>query len=1026
MEQRTSNRKRLLIGAIAAIAIVVAALALLLPPHANSSQAQAATEAHAASVASASRATTASQSDAASAEPQAESDDEASDEPSAQGAMATTLVDGREAESGVVLVELADGATAAQLNERLQAIGSVNAPAIDAGEAAQDLIELHLADGVSVEEALALLAEEDDIVASSQPNYVYHALDTQTNSSLRAETAALKATDAGANDPLIDNQWGLTAIRAFDAWETVKTNKAVTIAFIDSGIDADHADLKANIVDKASYWSSNADASDWYGHGTHTAGIAAAVTNNATGIAGASYNASIMALQALDDNGDATTQSVVWALDYAVQNAKAHNVRVVNFSIGGRSNGTDAAIDAALARAHKAGLLVVCAACNKGTDRWFYPVDFDPEAIGVMSVEQSGSSYKRSSFSNYNDEVLKTKELTAPGSSIYSTTSDGSYGYDNGTSMATPYVSATAALMFAANPALTAAQVKSLLCENTRDLGAKGWDVYYGYGLVDAAASVAAAKAAKPAATSAKSIASAQLTLSRTSYTYNGKAKKPSVTVKLGKKTLVKGTDYRVAYSNNKKAGTASVLVIGTGKYTGTATATFTIKRAKLSTLKLKKTAYVYNGKAKKPGVTVTDKKGNTLRKNVDYKVTYKKNVNAGTAKVVVTGKGNYRGTLKASFTIKRAKLKKIVLSSKALTYTGKALSPKVTVKGVKKGVANRTLRKGSDYKLTVPKGRTNAGTYTYKARGVGNYRGTVTVTLTIKRAPLTSMKLSKAIYTFNGDRCSPQVTVKGVKRGKAAQALTRGTDFRLSVPTGRIEPGTYTYTATGKGNYRGTVSAKLTIDKLADTLNGIDISSWQSDLNVAKINADFVIVKATGGTGYTNPYFKAQAEATKSSGKLLGLYHYAREYGCEGSAKAEADYFVDTVKDYVGKAVLVLDFEGEALDLGAGWAKIFLDRVYARTGVRPLIYTSKYYVRALDFTKVAKNYRLWVAQYPNYEETGYQKYPWTDEYGYGAWNAPTIFQYTGTGKLKGYASYLDLDKFYGNAAYWRKLCRKS
>lgn len=208
--------------------------------------------------------------------------------------------------------------------------------------------------------------------------------------------------------------------------------------------------------------------------------------------------------------------------------------------------------------------------------------------------------------------------------------------------------------------------------------------------------------------------------------------------------------------------------------------------------------------------------------------------------------------------------------------------------------------------------------------------------------------------------------------------------------------------------------------------LDGIDISSWQAGINVANVPADFVIVKATGGTGYTNPYYRLHADAAQKAGKLIGFYHFAREASCSGSAIDEADYFVKAVSPYVGKAILVLDWEAGALLMGPSWAKKFLDRVYAKTGVRPLIYMSKSVTSSYNWSSVAKNYKLWVAQYPNYKKTGYQSKPWTDSNGYGAWSGPTIFQYASTGRLSGYSGNLDLNKFYGTAADWAKLAKKS
>ena len=157
-----------------------------------------------------------------------------------------------------------------------------------------------------------------------------------------------------------------------------------------------------------------------------------------------------------------------------------------------------------------------------------------------------------------------------------------------------------------------------------------------------------------------KTISSNNVALSQTSYTYDGKAKTPTVTVKDGAAVLKEGTDYTVTYSNNINVGTAKVTVTGKGNYTGTVTKEFTITKAapeqgvkdlSKCTVMLNKSSYAYDGKAKKPAVTVKD--GNTvLKEGRDYTVTYSNNINAGTAKVTVTGKGNYKGTVTKSFTI--------------------------------------------------------------------------------------------------------------------------------------------------------------------------------------------------------------------------------------------------------------------------------------------------------------------------------------------------------------------------------------
>ena len=207
------------------------------------------------------------------------------------------------------------------------------------------------------------------------------------------------------------------------------------------------------------------------------------------------------------------------------------------------------------------------------------------------------------------------------------------------------------------------------------------------------------------------------------------------------------------------------------------------------------------------------------------------------------------------------------------------------------------------------------------------------------------------------------------------------------------------------------------------ETLDGIDIASHQGDLVPGNMTTtDFIIVKSTGGNSYTNPYFRKHADATLKAGKLLGIYHFACERTGSGTAEQEADYFIAAAKPYIGKAALFLDWEADALYKGVSWAKAWLDRVKAKTGVTPGIYMSKSKCREYDWSSVAKAYPLWVAQYADYEPTGYQKDPWTDSYGYGAWSKPIIFQYSSEGHVKGYYGRLDINLFYGGTEDFKKL----
>lgn len=195
-------------------------------------------------------------------------------------------------------------------------------------------------------------------------------------------------------------------------------------------------------------------------------------------------------------------------------------------------------------------------------------------------------------------------------------------------------------------------------------------------------------------------------------------------------------------------------------------------------------------------------------------------------------------------------------------------------------------------------------------------------------------------------------------------------------------------------------------------TLQGIDIASWQAGIDLATVPLDFAIVKATQGTGYTNPDYARAISQVLGAGRLGGAYHYVSG----GNAQAEADHFVDVVGGNVGRVVLAIDWEqGD----NAAWGNVaYLDavvsRVIERTGVEPLIYCSQSVVTSIASIASARDCGLWVAQYANMNATGYQDSPWNE----GAYSC-AIRQYSSAGRLNGWEGNLDLDKFYGDAAAW-------
>lgn len=195
--------------------------------------------------------------------------------------------------------------------------------------------------------------------------------------------------------------------------------------------------------------------------------------------------------------------------------------------------------------------------------------------------------------------------------------------------------------------------------------------------------------------------------------------------------------------------------------------------------------------------------------------------------------------------------------------------------------------------------------------------------------------------------------------------------------------------------------------------LYGIDISQWQS---VGVQGQDFTIIRATYGTGYVDGSCDEHYQLAKSQGKLRGVYHYA--YPQYNAAIDEANWFVDSIQGYLGDAVLVLDWE-EGDKTNVGWAKTFLDHVYNRTGIRPMIYMSASVTTSADWSPVASDYALWCAGYPAKFDVADPPTPAADgsdmPYNTGAFPFATIWQYSSS------AGSLDRDIAYMSADAWSK-----
>ena len=194
--------------------------------------------------------------------------------------------------------------------------------------------------------------------------------------------------------------------------------------------------------------------------------------------------------------------------------------------------------------------------------------------------------------------------------------------------------------------------------------------------------------------------------------------------------------------------------------------------------------------------------------------------------------------------------------------------------------------------------------------------------------------------------------------------------------------------------------------------MQGIDISGWQEDLDLAQVPCDFAIIKATQGVGYVSGACDPHVQQAIALGKPFGFYHYVNGAG----ATAEADFFVDNCVNYFGVGLPCIDWESMQ---NAAWGNTdylreLVQRVIDRTGVKPLIYASAS-AFPWDVAK-ALDCGAWVAQYANNDTTGYQDSPWNE----GAYSC-AIRQYSSHGRLDGYSGNLDLDKAYMDADGWAR-----
>ncbi len=299
------------------------------------------------------------------------------------------------------------------------------------------------------------------------------------------------------NDPYYSYQWHMPQIGMEEAWEISHGSSNVIVAIIDTGVKQDLEDLNQTLFMPGwDFVNNDNDPTDDDGHGSHVCGTAAQSTNNGIGVTGIAYQSTIMPVKVLDENGSGTYNWITDGIYYAVD----HGADVINMSLGGYANLQ--ILEDAVNYAWNNGVVVVCAAGNDSTTQPMYPAAYE------NSISVSATNYLKqlTFYSNYGPTI----DMCAPGGDLNDYNGDGymdgvlqntfqgtseGYWFFIGTSQASPHVAGTAALCKAIDPTLTNVQIRSILETTAEDLGAPGWDQYFGHGLVDA---YAAAQAAVP------------------------------------------------------------------------------------------------------------------------------------------------------------------------------------------------------------------------------------------------------------------------------------------------------------------------------------------------------------------------------------------------------------------------------------------------------------------------------------------------------------------------------------------------
>jgi type VII secretion-associated serine protease mycosin len=318
-------------------------------------------------------------------------------------------------------------------------------------------------------------------VAYAEPNYLFSLPENEIGTAAEAAPAVQDIiTGVAVSDAQTAGQYSLDRMRVRDAWKR-STGGSNLVAVLDTGVQADHRDLRNRVVKGYDFVNDDSSATDDNGHGTWVAGIIAANANDGYGIAGISWKDRILPVKIMSAGGTGSTADLAAGITYAAN----RGADIINMSVGGFPYSQ--VIQDAVNNAWNKGAVLVGAAGNNNRRETFYPASYDH----VVSVSATQVEDEFSHWSSYGPKV----DVSAPGSSVLTTNCTaaacmhedwGSHTYISGTSFATPNVSGVVALLMARYPAKTPAQIVNRLFGTVDDLGYRGREDRYGLGRVNA------------------------------------------------------------------------------------------------------------------------------------------------------------------------------------------------------------------------------------------------------------------------------------------------------------------------------------------------------------------------------------------------------------------------------------------------------------------------------------------------------------------------------------------------------------